>query len=330
MKKIIITVIVVVIMLSGFTVFKRFMEPPLQVRTRFIMDTLCSIKVIGGKEVIPIIDKSFDAMEAVEAKFTIHKVGAPLYEFNKTGKQVSDPEILNLVRLALDVSKKTNGALDITIVPVMRAWGFYKGMTNRVPTEAEIKDAVSKTGYKYIAIEKRKLIKKKSYIQIDLGSMAKGYAVQKAADLLRANGIKSALIDGGGNIYVIGTVAGKPWKVGIKNPRGEGVIGIVDAEDMAITTAGDYERFFVKDGINYHHIMNPKNGSPARGVASVTVMCESSTTADAWDTALFVMGKDAALKKADEVKDIEILVVTDDGKKYTSTKMTKDMVKNGK
>lgn len=325
MKKILITATVIILIITGFITVRKFKEPPLQVRTRFIMDTICTIKVIGGKEVIPVMDKAMDVMEAVEAKFTIHKEGAPLYEFNKSGKPVSDPEIIYLVKLALEISGSTNGALDITIVPVMRAWGFYKGMENKVPSAAEIKDAVSKVNYKYLAIENGKLIKKKSYIQIDLGSIAKGYAVQKAVELLKANGIKSALIDGGGNIFALGTVDGKPWKVGIKNPRGEGVIGVVDAQDMAITTAGDYERFFIRNGIKYHHIMDPKKGSPARGVASVTVMSPSSTTADAWDTALFVMGKDAALKKADEVKDIEILVVTDDGKKYASTELKKNM-----
>ena len=321
MKKTLATIIAVVLMAAGFVTVKKFMEPPLQVRTRFIMDTLVTIKAIGTKDVIPAVDKALDAMEAVEAKFTIHKEGAPLYEFNKSGKPVDDPEIIYLTKIALDVSEKTGGALDITIVPVMRAWGFYKGMENRVPTAAQIKEAVSKTGSRFIAIENGKLVKKKPYIQIDLGSMAKGYAVQMAAETLKTNGVKSALIDGGGNIYAIGTVAGKPWKVGVKNPRGEGVIGILDAQDMAITTAGDYERFFMKDGNRYHHIMNPKTGAPATGIASVTVMSASSTMADAWDTALFVMGKDAALKKAEETEGIECLIVMDDGQKFVSKKL---------
>jgi thiamine biosynthesis lipoprotein len=324
-KKIIIALAAIFIISAGFVVSRKFIQPPLQVRTRFIMDTLCTIKVVGGREVIPIMDRALDAMEAVDAKFTIHKPGAPLYEFNKTGKPVTDPEIIYLVKLGMEVGDRTNGALDITIVPVMRAWGFYTGMENRVPTEAERKEAVSKVNYKYLSIKNGVLTKKKPYIEIDMGSMAKGYAVQKAAELLKANGIKSAIIDGGGNIFAIGRVAGKLWKVGIKNPRGEGMIGVMDAEDMAITTAGDYERFFIKDGVKYHHIMDPKTGSPARGVACVTVTSPSSTMADAWDTALFVLGKDAALKKADEIKDIEVLVVTDDGKKFASAELQKDI-----
>ena len=330
MQKIFVTLAVIILIAAGLIAIRKIGEPPLQVRSRFIMDTICTIKVPGGKEVMPAIDKAMDIMQDMEAKFTIHKEGAPLYEFNKSGKAVTDPEILNLIKTALDISKKTNGALDITIVPVMRAWGFYKGMKNKVPTDAEIKEALSKIGYKYIAIENGKLVKKRPYIEIDLGSLAKGYAVQKAGDFLKANGIKSALIDGGGNIFALGTYAGKPWKVAIKNPRGDGVIGVVDATDMALTTAGDYERFFVKDGVKYFHIMDPKTGRNPHGIACVTVMSASSTLADAWDTALFVLGKDVALKKADEVKDIEILVVTDDGQIYTSTKMTKDMAQNGK
>ena len=325
MKKTIVTIVVILLMAAGFILIRKFAQPPLQTRTRFIMDTVCTIKVPGGKEVIPMMDKAMDAMEAVEAKFTIHKEGAPLYEFNATGKPVTDPEILYLVKFGLDVCKQTNGALDLTIVPVMKIWGFYKGEENRVPSAAEIKEAVSKVDYRLIAIEDGKLVKKKPYIQIDLGSMAKGYAVQKAGELLRANGIRNALIDGGGNIFALGKYGGKPWKVAIKNPRGEGVIGVLDVEDMAMTTAGDYERFFIKDGVKYHHIMDPKKGSPARGVAAVTVISPSSTVADAWDTALFVLGKDEALKKADELKDIEVLVVTDDGKTFASTQLKKDL-----
>jgi len=285
-----------------------------QKRTRFIMDTYCTIQVPGGSEVIPAINKALDRMTEIDNKFSIFNKKSPVYAFNEYNTPITDPEIVKITKDMLYAAEKSSGMLDLTIVPLESVWGFYTGGTPHIPAPEEIKAAMKKVNYRNIVIKDGRVTKTYDWVKLDFGTIAKGYAVEEAGIVLVNNGIKSALIDGGGNIEAIGKFRGKPWKVGIKNPRGSGVIGVLDAENLAITTAGDYERYFEKDGVIYHHIMDPYTGYPGKNMISVTVISPSSLTADTWDTALFLLGKDRALKLASELKGVECILVTPDGK----------------
>jgi thiamine biosynthesis lipoprotein len=286
----------------------------MQKRTRFIMDTYCTIQAPGGSEVIPAINKALDRMTEIDNKFSIFNKKSPVYDFNENNVPIADPEIVKLTAIMLEAAVKSGGMLDLTIVPLESVWGFYTGGTPHLPRPEEIKEAMKKVNYRNIEISDGRVVKKYPWVKIDFGTIAKGYAVEEAGKVLKENGVKSALIDGGGNIEAIGRFKGKPWKVGIKNPRGSGVIGVLDAENLAITTAGDYERYFEKDGVIYHHIMDPNTGYPGKNMISVTVISPSSLTADTWDTALFLLGKDKALKLAAELNGVECILVTPDGK----------------
>jgi thiamine biosynthesis lipoprotein len=287
---------------------------PVQKRTRFIMDTYCTIQAPGGSEVIPAINRALDRMTELDNKFSIFNKKSPVYAFNEYNTPITDPEIVKITKDMIYAAEKSEGLLDLTIVPLEEVWGFYTGGTPHLPRPEEIKEAMKKVNYRNIIIKEGKVTKKYPWVKIDFGTIAKGYAVEEAGIVLINNGIKSALIDGGGNIEAIGRYKGKPWKVGIKNPRGEGVIGVLDAENLAITTAGDYERYFEKDGVIYHHIMDPYTGYPGKKMISVTVVSPSSLTADTWDTALFLLGKEKALKLASELNGVECILVTPDGK----------------
>jgi len=318
MNKFVTALITAAIIAAAVLIGIKAAKPKVQKRTRFMLDTICTIQAPGGRAVIKKIDAALDRMQEAENKLSAIKPETPVYKFNNTGEPISDPETVIVGKKALEVAQKTGGLLDITVTPLVRAWGFYTGLTPSVASDAAIKEALSKTGWKYLEIRDNKVYKKKPWIEIDLGGIGKGYACEQAAIKLKELGVKSALIDGGGNIVAIGKLHGRPWKIGVRNPRGEGVIAALDAEDIAMVTSGDYERFFVKDGVRYHHIMDPRTGKPARKSVSVTVMADSSMTADAWTKPIFILGPDEGIKLANSLDFLECMVIDENGNRYVT------------
>ena len=170
-----------------------------------------------------------------------------------------------------------------------------------------------------LLLKDAKLEKSKENVMIDLGGIAKGYAIREAARVLKKEGVMSALIDAGGDVYALGKKGRELWKVGLRNPRGNDILGYVEVEDLAVMGSGDYERFFIKNNMRYHHIFNPKTGYPVQGVSSTTLIHPDPMVADAWNTAIFVLGPDKGLKLAEKIADMEAVMVTASGKiTYTS------------
>ena len=318
-KKVVLLFGIIVLVAVAFWVRNR-KTGPTQSQTRYLMDTYCTITVPGPPEVLPAIEAAFARIEEIDRKFSALESDSPLYAFNRFNKPIVDEEIVSLVGRALRVSEQSAGAFDITVYPLVEAWGFY-GDTPALPDNARIGRILPAVGYEHLAVEDGKLTKNGTHVQIDLGSIAKGYAVGEALRALKQKGIQSALIDAGGDIYALGTIHGKPWKIGIRNPRGEGNIGALELSDMAIVTSGDYERYFEREGIRYHHILDPRTGYPARGLASVTVISPDPTLADAWSTALFVMGREDGREAMEKVSGIETLMVTTGGEKFFTSGM---------
>jgi len=277
------------------------------------MDTYCTVQIYANRGLAKrVLDKVFTRLEEIDKKFNVYRPGNELYKFNQDGTPIEDREIVDLVKIALKVSEESSGAFDITIFPLMNLWGFptRSGVTPHVPPQKAISECLKKIGYKNLVIKNNVLSSTRKGIGVDLGGIAKGYAADEVVKILKLMGIKSALIDLGGNIYAMGKHKGKPWKVGIKNPFGEGVIGVFEASDLSLVTSGVYERFFMENGMRYHHIMDPKTGYPSKGLESVTVICSVSTIADAWSTALFVLGPERGLKLAENKPDMECIMVT--------------------
>ncbi len=298
-------------MAAGFVFWQRNNSPVehLEKQIRYLMDTYVTIYAYGPKKKASLaVDRAFKRMEEVAVKFDAHNEKSPVYAFNNYGAPITDPEILEVVRIALDVSKKSNGAFDITVYPLVKLWGFYKKKM-QIPSESEIKSALDNIGYQYLIIKDGKLISDKKGIAIDFGGIAKGYAADQAAGVLKEEGIKSAMIDAGGSIYAIGTNKGNPWKVGLQHPRKEGIFGFVEVFDTALNTSGDYRRFFMINGKRYSHILNPKTGYPVDEFSSVTVIYPDSTVGDAWSTAVFVLGPDKGLKAAKNVRGMELILI---------------------
>ncbi len=299
-----------------------FKEDPdnIQSQTRFLMDTFFTIQVPGDIDVLKDIEKAFERIEEIDIKFNAFNPESPVYKFNTNGIPITDHEIVELVQKALDVSIKSNGNFDITLFPLSTLWGFFDE-SPKVPNKEDLDNTLKSIGYENIFIDKGELKKKKETTKIDLGSIAKGYALNEAKRILEQSGITSALIDGGGDIYALGAYNNQPWVIGIRNPRGEGVVGSLELKDMAVVTSGDYERVFEEGGKKYHHILNPETGFPAEGLASVTVISPDPALADAWATAFFVLGKEKTLEILKKLHSIEVFLITDDGERVYPKEM---------
>ena len=264
-------------------------------RTVFSMDTHIKLSVYA-KNADALLDEAEKEIKRINDKFGLKNTERIPSE--------ADDETKILLNKAQEIKESTKGAFDINVAPVMKVWGFHSDEFSekkyRVPTATELAEALN------VAHEEQ---------QIDLGGIAKGYCADKVTELLKNNGVRNAVLSFGGNVSLIGkSPVGKDWTVGIQNPFGEGIYATIYTSDTAVVTSGDYIRFFEKDGIRYHHIINPETGYPVQNeLASVTVITKSGTYADALSTALFVMGKDNSVKYWNDHKDFEMVLITKDG-----------------
>lgn len=324
----IVLVVVVAAGAAGLWLYAR--GPEMQQRGRFLMDTYCTIRIPGDRGVIAVIDRALDRMEEIDEKFNALSEHSALYAFNERNEPVADREIVDVVAAALKVSGESGGALDITVFPLVKLWGFYGPLPEnpRVPRQKEIDEQLRHVDYRALRIVDGKVIKLRNDVKIDLGAVAKGYAVKEAVKVLKDAGIASALIDAGGDIYALGKLNGKPWKIAIRNPRGEGVIGVMELSDVSAATSGDYERFFEKDGVRYHHILDPKTGLQARGLMSATVVTPDPLLGDALSTTLFVLGREKALRLIERRPGTGAVLVTPDGEISSSPGVKLEAVKN--
>jgi FAD:protein FMN transferase len=293
------------------TVSCRPSTPVVRKQTRLLMDTYVTIQVLGrGPVADSAIEAAFVRLEEINRKFNHLDSTSPLYAFNTRNEPLTDPELVEVVKAGVAVSEASDGTFDITVEPLVRLWGFY-GDHPSVPPQRAIDSCLKMVGYKNLVVEPDRVTKRRPDVTIDLGGIAKGYGLAAAARVLRQSGITSAIVDIGGDVYAIGRKGSQSWKVGIRNPRGEGVIEVVAAEDLAAVTSGDYERyFFSPDSVRYCHIIDPRTGWPAHGVASATVLMRDPLTAQGWSKVLFIRGRDA-LPLIEQAGGIEGLLVTD-------------------
>jgi len=335
MKKIILSIIMVLVVGGVIWGLNQPSHKELQVikRTRFLMDTYCTMKVpvqgdIWTQETVDkAINRAFERMEQIDRKFNILNTDSPLYHFNNEGTPITDTEIINVINIAQQISRESDGAFDITIEPLVKQWGFFTE-NPRLPRKEEIQKTLKQIGWRHLVIKDGTVTKDLPDLHIDLGGIAKGYGLSEAVKNLKDQGINSALLEAGGQVHAFGYIDGNPWTVGIRNPRGNGYIaGLAAVDETDISTSGDYERFFEKDGVRYHHILDPKTGYPAREMMSISVIAADPTLADAWSTAFFIMGPEKAVKLADQKSDMEIIVVDSKGAIKYSQRLPDKLIK---
>ena len=264
----------------------------------------------------------FDEFERLEGMMSSYIPTSGVSKINRMASAVAvetDRELFELLEKSIYFSVLTEGAFDITFSSVGMLWDFRKGI---VPSPEAIQEIISRVNYKNIRLDKAKhtIRMTRKGMSIGLGGIGKGYAVDRAISILSDHGFHNAMVMAGGDTVIRGKKGDEPWTVGLRDPRHKDrILAVLPLEDIAISTSGDYERFFVLDGIRYHHILNPKTGYPARASTSVTILAPEASTSDPLATAIFVMGPTRGMELINRIQDVEAIIIDPEGDLHLST-----------
>ena len=278
-------------------------------KTVFAMDTVMELSIYGDEE---LLTDAVNIISDAENRLSVTLPDSEIYRLNEKGHEKVSENTYALLKQALELCELTGGALDISIYPVVKAWGFTTD-EHRVPNADALHTLLQSVDYSKIELQDENAVLLGDNMQIDLGSVAKGWLGDAILDYFRSNGVESAMLDLGGNVQALGAKPdGSPWRVAVTDPSGDGYAGVVEITDKAVITSGGYERYFEQDGIRYHHIIDPTTGYPANSeLLSVTIIGESGVTCDALSTALFVMGLDKAEDFWKRNDGFEVIFITD-------------------
>lgn len=275
-------------------------------RTFFTADTTCTITLFDGSE--DTLNSAVELTNSIANKLNCYDEGAELFLLNKSkGLATVSDELMDAVKIGIKYSELCpNGSFDITVRPVTKLWDFKNGV---MPKASDIENALKKVGYQRVELTSNGITLNDN-AEIDLGAVAKGYIASKISDFLTKNGVKSAIINLGGNVTVLGDNDGDDVLVDIARPFGDGNIATIKAKDVSVVTSGTYQRSFKKDGVLYHHLLNAKTGLPQNSnLNSVTVITKNTAEADAMSTLLFLLGKDEGLKRINQTAEFEAVFI---------------------
>jgi thiamine biosynthesis lipoprotein len=263
------------------------------------------------------IEAVLDEMRHIDESMSTYKPTSEVSQVNAhaaEGPMHISKELFDLLVTANQYSELTEGAFDITYASVGYMYDFRQHVR---PSDAQIKNALPAVNYRHVVLDPKTQTVRftQKGVRIDLGGIAKGYSVDCAIDVLKARGFTRAYVSAGGDSRIIGARFGKPWIVGIRDPRkGEGeVITRIPLVDAAISTSGDYERFFDEDGVRYHHIIDPHTGRSASKVRSATVIAPYATRTDGLSKTAFVLGPERAMEIYNRIDDVDAIIVKLDG-----------------
>ncbi len=296
--------------------------------TRFLMGTLFDITVSHPdvEQARKAIDKAFDEIQRIEGLTSNFSSKSEITKINQNAGKQAYPvskELYILLQKSIQYSQHANGTFDLTIGAIQDLWKF-EDEKGTVPAPETIIRLLPLVDFRNISLEENDQVRLKiKGTKLDLGAVAKGYAVDRGIDVLKKNNIDNAILNGGGDLKSIGEKSpGVPWKIGVRHPRKpSGVIASLDGKNNAIATSGDYQKYFVKDGIRYHHILDPKTGTQAQGLQSVTIIAKEAMFADAMATAVFVMGAEQGMKFVESQNQLDGIIITADGKNIISSNL---------
>jgi thiamine biosynthesis lipoprotein len=256
-------------------------------------------------------------MRRVDALMSHYKPESQLSQINQRAAREAvrvDPELVALIQRALALSRLTSGAFDITYASVGYLYDYREHVR---PTDGQIRDGLGAVNWRHVIIDPEASTVRfaREGVRIDLGGIAKGYAVDRAIGILQSMGVAHASVTAGGDSRIIGDRFGRPWVVGIRHPDDAGrIIARMPIVDAALSTSGDYERYFDEDDVRYHHIIDPKTGRSAGEVRSVTIIGPDATTTDGLSTSVFVLGPERGLALVERLEDVDAVIVRRDGK----------------
>ena len=294
------------------------------------MGTLAEITVPGpdSKEKQTAIDKAFDEIKRIEKLMSVHLKDSEVSHINKMagGEFITvSPETANLIRAGIRWGEISQGSFDISVGPLVKLWDFDGGR-KIVPDAKLLGEAASLVNYKNILIDGNNVLLQFPVMALDMGGIAKGYAVDQAVAVLKKNGVSAAIVNAGGDLMAYGTrQSGQPWTIGLQHPRKpEEISASFTAESSgsgtAAATSGDYQKFFILGDVRYHHILDPESGMPQRGVASATVTAPTVMQADALATAVFIMGPVKGKVLLEKLEDVEGMWIMENEKKIFTEK----------
>lgn len=280
------------------------------------MDTLVSITIYAKKEPEnwrQNVEQAFGKMQRIEDLATSFNDSSEVGQLNLNAGQRDisvHKEVLEIIKQAQEVSEYSDGAFDVTILPLLRLWNF-KSSNPRVPTESEISEKRGLVDFRKIVIDDVKVFLPEANMGVDLGAIAKGYAVDKAVEVLENYDYKDFMVEAGGDLRAVaGELTRGQRTIWVRHPRKAGeFFAKIKMDETAVASSGDYERFFEVGGKRFHHILNPKTGNPASPVISVTIFSETTALADAYATAVFVLGPEKGLDFIEKLPEIEGLIV---------------------
>ena len=321
MKRIIAIVVVIavggVILWSAAALQPR--EPDFVAATEMIM--AAPVTVLAPESVAAeAAEIVFGVFRDIDTKMSEWKPGSPLSAVNRAAgaEPVEVPaDLLVVIRRGIEIGDLTDGAFDITWASLWGLWDF-KAEHPRVPDADEIRRRIELINHREVVIDDdaTTVHLPQSGMMIGLGGIAKGTALNRSAAALQARGINDFLISAGGHVILRGTRGDRPWRVGIRDPRGavDDHFAWLELFDTSVSTSGDYERFFNLDGVRYHHILDPRTGMPSRGLRSATVVCDDAEFADALSTAMMILGPQDAMALADRLPEVEVVLVDSEGR----------------
>jgi len=295
----------------------RFPVMGTEVRVRFFLKD--EVKAEAAKQAV------ITEMHRIDNNMSPFKSDSLLSRVNRdaaTSAVTITSELFKVIENALNISKLTHGAFDISFSSIGYLYDYRKGLK---PSNTQLQSKLNLIDYRSIILNKKQssIFFKHKGMKIDLGGIAKGLSVDNCIAILKSFGVKDASVTAGGDTYALGDNAGKMWNVGIQHPRHKKeVLSILPLANTAISTSGDYERFFIEDGKRYHHIINPKTGKSASEVQSVTILANTSVYADALSTSVFILGVTDGLKLAESLNNVSAIIVDRYGKMF----YTRDLV----
>jgi len=285
--------------------------------TRSMMDTTVTITVMESNETqaYDSIERAFERIQYVDSLMDTYDNTSELSLLNRQGYITdANPDLVYVINMSRHYSESSQGAFDVSILPLLELWKskFSPGGTYAAPTGDEINETLRLVNYSAIRIDDNNITMEEG-MMLTLGGIAKGYAVDLAVESLLRDGVESGFVNAGGDGRYIGhKEEGMPWKVGLQNPeKSEEAVVVMDMEDMAVATSGNYERYF-NEAAKVSHISDPRTGYPSQSLISATVIAGTAMDADAFATALFVMGENEGMEMIEELEGVECLIITKD------------------